>query len=167
MCTAFFCVDEKMMRTGVNKQTLTVVLLPLGLELDARGQLDDEAHVQDERRRQQRVLARVVHHDRVPPAHQVAAQAVAHLKAKYLKPGHHISGSRVESPNQAPFKRYGSTEFNSCTAPYHEDLAGVLIHRALAVRHVGHVLDHHHGVGGTSCIRKQTSKPGYHFILPA
>lgn len=36
---------------------------------------------------------------------------------------------------------------DDCVAAAHEDLAGVLVHGALGVGHVGHILDDHHMVG--------------------
>jgi hypothetical protein len=46
----------------------------------------------------------------------VAAHYVE-FESKDLKPSFHFIGSRVESPNHAPFKRYGSTEFKELYSP--------------------------------------------------
>ena len=66
------------------------------LKLDASDELSEDDKIQDDWRREQGVLASVMHHDGVAAAH--------------------------------------------------EDLAGVLVHGALAVGHVGYILDHHHMV---------------------
>jgi hypothetical protein len=65
----------------------------------------------------------------------------------------------------------GLTEFNSCTAPHlvvgDEQAGGVdalgLVRQQVAALHVHVVGDHEpRGVSDTTCVRKQTLKPGDH-----
>jgi hypothetical protein len=89
-----------------------------------------------------------------------AAVQVEFEKAKRLKPGYHISGSRVWSRDASKlWVNYGSTDFNFAQAPHlavHADMR-VLLLQLLR-------LDRGHGVALQVAFERQTLKPVFHLI---
>jgi hypothetical protein len=74
---------------------------------------------------------------------------LTHLKSKTLKPGYRVSGSRVESPNQA-LSGYGS------------QLDSQVVHNPTAVQDEDAVAAH--DVAVQVAFERQTLKPIFHLI---